>query len=36
VDRRELETLMRVFHAGDTVAATVVRGNEVLDAEGAL
>jgi S1-C subfamily serine protease len=36
VDRRELETLMRVFHAGDTVAATVVRGKELLDAEGAL
>jgi uncharacterized protein YndB with AHSA1/START domain len=36
VNRRELETLMRVFHAGDTVEATVVRGNELLDAEGAL
>jgi bifunctional N-acetylglucosamine-1-phosphate-uridyltransferase/glucosamine-1-phosphate-acetyltransferase GlmU-like protein len=34
VDRRELETLMRVFHAGDMVA--VVRGSELLDAKGAL
>jgi bifunctional N-acetylglucosamine-1-phosphate-uridyltransferase/glucosamine-1-phosphate-acetyltransferase GlmU-like protein len=34
VDRRELETLMRVFHAGDMVA--VVRGSEILDAKGAL